>query len=69
MQKVHPLDYDFFPKTWLLPKDQKKFKAYCENRLQIKKSIPHFICKPDHMSQGKGIFMTRSVDEIINHAD
>jgi tubulin polyglutamylase TTLL6/13 len=25
-QSLFPLDYDFFPKTWILPTDSKQFK-------------------------------------------
>lgn len=47
MQKVHPTDYNFYPKTWLLPKDSKKLKQYCEAKPE---RVPYFICKPDHLS-------------------
>ncbi len=47
MQKVHPMDYKFYPKTWLLPKDAKKLKQYCEQKTE---KVPYFICKPDHLS-------------------
>lgn len=66
MQKVHPLDYDFFPKTWFLPKDTNKFKAYCERKGD---NLPYLICKPDHMSQGKGIFMTNKAETISRLID
>ena len=28
---MHPIDYDFFPKTWILPKDMQKLKSYFLN--------------------------------------
>ena len=59
MQKQFPDDYKFFPKTWLLPHQLEDLKAYSSaNPAAI------FIVKPEAMSQGKGIFITRRFDQI-----
>ena len=55
MKKVHTADYNFFPKTWILPKDMNKLRTYASQKGD---KMPLMIVKPDCMSQGKGIFMT-----------
>jgi len=55
-------EFDFVPKTYLLPQelallirdsDQKKYKN------------KYYICKPGGSSQGKGIFVTNNIDKIM----
>lgn len=59
MHKLHPKEYSFFPKTWVLPNDFSEF---------VKHSKQHegqtYIVKPDMNSQGRGIFLTKNRDEI-----
>lgn len=57
MQKYFPKDYNFFPKTWLLPGDLKSFKEQFNYR-----KAKTFIIKPEASCQGKGIFLTRGFD-------
>eukprot|EP00347_Sterkiella_histriomuscorum_P006608 403352121 len=64
MKKVHSADYDFFPKTWILPKDMRKLKQYFQSKGD---NPPFLICKPDGLSQGKGIFMTNKLEDINTH--
>lgn len=64
MKKVHSADYNFFPKTWILPKDLRKLKQYYQSKGD---NLPYLICKPDGLSQGKGIFMTNKLEEICSH--
>jgi tubulin polyglutamylase TTLL6/13 len=59
MRKLFPNDYNFFPPTWMLPTDLKDFKA----QFNAKKAKT-FIVKPEASSQGKGIFLTRHLEEI-----
>ena len=47
MKKAHPIDYNFYPKTWILPKDMSKLKAYFQSK---EDNMPYLICKPDCMS-------------------
>ena len=60
MQEYLPNDYDFFPKTWVLPADSKDFKAQFNN-----KRAKTFIVKPEQNSQGRGIFLTRNCEWLI----
>lgn len=63
MKKIHPVDYNFFPKSWVLPKDTKKLQTFL-SKYQGEKPMPTFIIKPDALSQGKGIILSNKVDEI-----
>lgn len=61
MKKQFPNEYKFFPKTWLLPYEMQELKnvqaSYFKRGLKS-----NFIVKPECMSQGKGIFITRKID-------
>jgi tubulin polyglutamylase TTLL6/13 len=59
MRAAFPDAYNFFPPTWVLPKDLSDFKLqFNEKRAKT------FICKPENLSQGKGIFLTRKLEEV-----
>ena len=59
MQKQFPEDYKFFPKTWLLPHQLEDLKNYSHANPSAT-----FIVKPEALSQGKGIFITKKFDAI-----
>jgi tubulin polyglutamylase TTLL6/13 len=59
MRSAYPNQYNFFPPTWILPKDLQDLKAQFNP-----KRAKTFICKPEALSQGKGIFLTRNLEEI-----
>lgn len=59
MQKLFPVDYDYFPQTYMLPTDMKEFKAQITS-----KRNKTFIVKPEASCQGKGIFLTRGFEDI-----
>lgn len=59
MRKSFPDNYKYFPPTWLLPSEYNDFK----NQFSKTKNKT-FIIKPEALSQGKGIFLTRSCDSI-----
>ena len=59
MQKQFPNDYQFFPKTWLLPHQIEDLKNYSNANPGT-----NFIVKPEALSQGKGIFITKRFDQI-----
>ena len=59
MRRVFPKEYRFFPQTWLLPSEFNDFKAQFNRR-----KAKTFILKPEASSQGKGIFLTRNIDDI-----
>ncbi|OMJ90247.1 hypothetical protein SteCoe_7451 [Stentor coeruleus] len=57
MMKLFPNEYNFYPKTWVLPGDYIDFKQHIN-----KKKI--FIVKPEASSQGRGIFLIKRLDDI-----
>jgi tubulin polyglutamylase TTLL6/13 len=59
MQKQFPADFQFFPKTWLLPHQLEDLKHY-----SAANPGANFIVKPEALSQGKGIFITKRFDQI-----
>ncbi|CAI2360093.1 unnamed protein product [Moneuplotes crassus] len=59
MNKMHPEEYNFFPKTWVLPNDFSEFLKYYK-----KNEGKTYIIKPAMLSQGKGIFLTQNCDDI-----
>lgn len=59
MFKMHPEEYKFFPKTWVLPND---FPEFLRHYKQYEECT--YIVKPAMQSQGRGIFLTRNSDDI-----
>ncbi|XP_041980586.1 tubulin polyglutamylase ttll6-like [Aricia agestis] len=59
MQKIYPKDYNFFPKTWCLPADFSEVINYSKSRKN-----KTFIIKPECGSQGRGIYLTKSLKDI-----
>lgn len=65
MHRIFKEDYNFFPKTWVLPNENAEFRTQFS-----KKKAKTFIIKPVHMCQGKGIFLVRRFDDIeFKHGD
>ncbi|CAE8613182.1 unnamed protein product [Polarella glacialis] len=59
--KLFPAEYRFLPPTWVLPDDL----ADLERRFgDSKESKVFYIVKPDHLCQGKGIFLTTELDRL-----
>lgn len=59
MKKLLPNDYDFFPKTYMLPFDYSDFREDA-----IKAKNPTWIVKPEDQCQGRGIYLTRNWEHI-----
>ena len=57
MLKLFPNEFNYFPRTWVLPGDYSDFKS----QLNKKK---FFIVKPEASSQGRGIFLIRKLEDI-----
>ena len=63
MQKKYPKEYSFFPRTWILPSEMADFRTqFDSNGIALNNKI--FIVKPDAGCQGKGIFLTKTLDNI-----
>ncbi|OWZ23263.1 Tubulin polyglutamylase [Phytophthora megakarya] len=61
MKKLFPSEYDFVPRTWILPFDQFEFQQNFNSEGESQRT---FIVKPDHMCQGRGVFLTRKLSQI-----
>ena len=59
LKKVFPEEYEFYPQTWVLPAEFSDLKTY-----SLKNLKSTYIVKPDASCQGRGIFLTRNVDEL-----
>lgn len=59
MKKQFPKEYNFFPKTWLLPGDLPDFKSSIKPR-----GTKVYILKPDAAAQGRGIYLVKRVEDI-----
>lgn len=62
MRKKFVDDYSFFPLTWMLPIEYHELKSYFDSKQKGKART--FIVKPEAMSQGRGIFLTRKIEDI-----
>ena len=61
MQLIFPNAFEFVPQCWVLPREWAGFDRTLK---QQKSRNRTYIVKPDHSSQGKGIFLTRTVRSI-----
>lgn len=59
LRKLFPSDYNFFPKTWVVPCDLADLKSFMST-----KKNPYVIVKPEASCQGRGIYITKKVEEI-----
>jgi tubulin polyglutamylase TTLL6/13 len=63
MRKHLPHEYNFTPRTWLLPHQLDELKAHSQAlEEKNKKNKPAYIVKPEASCQGRGIYMTKKVD-------
>ena len=61
MRREHPRDYNFYPRTWILPLESGDFKTQFDAK---GKSSKIFIIKPDAGCQGRGIFLTQDLSKV-----
>ncbi|XP_037548473.1 tubulin polyglutamylase TTLL11 [Nematolebias whitei] len=65
MQQLFPEEYDFYPRSWILPEEYQQFSAQIrlgkENEIS---GTPTFIVKPDGGSQGCGIYLIRDPNDL-----
>ena len=65
MQAKFPEEYNFFPKTWVLPTEMLDFKSqFPSGKTKRKYTNPTFICKPEAACQGRGIFLMNSINKF-----
>ncbi|CDW79462.1 tubulin-tyrosine ligase family protein [Stylonychia lemnae] len=62
MNRAFKQDYNFFPKTWILPQEMSEFRN--QFNTTSKKKAKTFIVKPVHLCQGRGIFLVRKFEDV-----
>lgn len=63
LKKVFPAEYNFFPPTWNLPSDMVDFR----NQFKKKTSNKTYIIKPAASCQGRGIYLTRTWENVATN--
>ena len=68
MQRAFPDEYKFFPKTWLIPQEATDFrKQFVDNNGKPLPKKKTYIVKPEGLSQGQGIYLSRNCEKIIEN--
>lgn len=63
LRKFFPEEFDFYPRTWLLPEEQEEFEAYAYRKREQGKAMT-YILKPDEGAQGEGIFLFQNPRDL-----
>ncbi|XP_077441860.1 tubulin polyglutamylase TTLL11 [Vanacampus margaritifer] len=65
MQELFPVEYDFYPRSWILPDEYQQFSTQLRMAKESDAALnPTFIVKPDGGSQGEGIYLIRDPAEL-----
>ncbi|KAM6975609.1 tubulin polyglutamylase TTLL11 [Tautogolabrus adspersus] len=65
MQELFPDEYDFYPRSWILPEEYQQFSTQIRMLKEKDATLnPTFIVKPDGGSQGDGIYLIRDPSEL-----
>lgn len=59
MRQGFPAEYEYFPRTWVLPKDYQDLIAYAESN-----GNNVYIVKPQAQCQGRGIYLTTNIASL-----
>ena len=59
LKKILPRDFNFTPKTWLIPTEYSELRNYINQKGEF-----NMIVKPEALSQGKGIYITKKLEDI-----
>lgn len=63
MQKEFPEEYNFIPRTWILPADYASLQIYAKS-MRSRKKMKTYIVKPSNGAQGHGINLYRNAEKI-----
>ncbi|KAM6901070.1 tubulin polyglutamylase TTLL11 [Lycodopsis pacificus] len=65
MQELFPEEYDFYPRSWILPEECQQFSTQIRMVKESDATLnPTFIVKPDGGSQGDGIYLIRDPGDL-----
>ncbi|OMJ92632.1 hypothetical protein SteCoe_4642 [Stentor coeruleus] len=59
LKRIFPDCYNFYPRTWVIPCDFGDLKAFMSS-----KKTPYVIVKPEASCQGRGIYITKKIEDI-----
>ena len=62
MANKFPDEFDFFPKSWVLPQDREQVTAY--HKMAENRSQQYYIVKPSDQSCGTGIWLTNNISDL-----
>ena len=65
MFKRFPEEFKFYPQTWLLPAEFGDFSKQFKDQTKGRRT---FISKPEASCQGRGIFLTRRLEDFDMHS-
>ena len=68
-QSVFPRQYKFCPPSWILPTQLEKLKRFWENDPSGRRGDGTLIVKPDGLSRGRGIFLTKEIPRLLTSYD
>ena len=63
MRLFFPDDYNFFPRTWILPDEDEEFAMFIQAQKKKARS-PTYIVKPAGGTQGEGIFLIQNPRDL-----
>ena len=63
MKNQYPIDFGFFPKTWIIPHQLSKLRSDISKEREANRN-PIMIVKPSEASQGRGIFFINDVEKL-----
>lgn len=63
LHRVAPKEYNFAPKSWILPSEYSSLRKHCDDSKRKGKQAT-YIFKPPNSAQGRGIQLTRTLEDI-----
>ena len=66
MRRAFPDKFQFFPRTFILPGEASEFRnQFIDRQGRPINRRKTFIVKPDNLAQGRGIYLSRNCEKII----
>ena len=64
MKNQYPIDFGFYPKTWIIPHQMAKLKSDMSKDKAKSGISAMMIVKPSEACQGKGIFFINDIEKL-----